>query len=182
MGVLRDVADPGPAWRLGQDDLRTSSVCVGCLYPGPMAGEEASVILDRLRVSGGRVTHPRRLVIEAMVTSPSHHMTASEVVAAVRANDPEFYESTVYRTLDRLLALGVVERVQLGSGAGVFHLSNRPHHHLVCERCGAVVEIPADLLDDLAERVHQDYGFSLRPMASTLAGLCTTCQASQAPV
>lgn len=141
-----------------------------------MPDDRATTILDRLRGHGGRVTGPRRLVIEAMVASPNHHMTASEVVASVRATDPDFYESTVYRTLDRLVELDVVERVQLGPGAAtVFHLPQRPHHHLVCEVCGEVTEVPADLIDDVARRVMIDHGFTLRPSASTLAGVCARC-------
>ncbi len=136
-------------------------------------------IVDRLRLDGGRVTLPRRLVIEAMVRSPSHHLTASEVVDAVRADDPEFYESTVYRTLDRLLELGIIERVRIGPGAAaVYHLPHRPHHHLVCEGCGAVIEASAGLLDTLAKRVRTEHGFTLRPSASVLIGSCERCEAA----
>jgi Fe2+ or Zn2+ uptake regulation protein len=139
--------------------------------------ERARRIAGRLRDRGGRMTRPRRVVIEALLSGPGHHKTASEIVAAIRADDPGFYESTVYRTLDRLLELGVVERVQLGSGGAVFHLPHRPHHHLVCERCGTVVEIPGDALDDLAARVRSEHGFRLRPSASTLVGTCAPCAA-----
>src|SRR4029450_4213015 len=111
-------------------------------------GERSNEIGDRLRRGGGRVTRSRRAVIDALVRGPSHHMTAAEIVARIRTDDPEFYESTVYRTLDRLLALGVVEGVHLGAGGAVFPLPHVPHHHLVCQHCGEVFEIPAALLDD----------------------------------
>lgn len=140
-----------------------------------MLDDPVTMILDRLRRNGGRVTGPRRRVIEAIVTTPSHHLTAAEVVSAVRADDPDFYESTVYRTLDRLVELGVVERVQLGPGAAIFHLPDRPHHHLVCEQCGGVLEVSPDLLDDLADQIVADHGFTLRPSASTLIGVCQEC-------
>jgi Fur family ferric uptake transcriptional regulator len=139
------------------------------------ADVRSSEIVDRLRHGGGRVTRSRRAVIDALVRGPSHHMTAAEIVARIRADDPEFYESTVYRTLDRLLALGVVERVQLGAGGAVFHLPHVPHHHLVCQHCGEVFEIPAALLDDVAARIHAEHGFRLRPSASTLVGSCRRC-------
>jgi Fur family ferric uptake transcriptional regulator len=143
-----------------------------------VANERADDIVERLRERGGRMTRPRRLVINALLSGPGHHMTASDIVAAVRADDPEFYESTVYRTLDRLLELGVVERVQLGPGGAVFHLPHRPHHHLVCERCGNVIEIPAAVLDDLSTRIRAEHGFRLRPSASTLVGSCARCDAA----
>jgi len=144
-----------------------------------MSDERVRTILDQLRRQGGRVTGPRRRVIEAMLASPSHHLTAAEVVSAVRVDDPDFYESTVYRTLDRLVELAVIDRVQLGPGATIFHLSHRPHRHLVCEHCGEVTEVPADLFDELAERVNAEHRFFLRSSASTLVGSCERCESSR---
>ena len=83
-------------------------------------------------------------------------MTAAEIVAAVCTDDPEIYESNVYRTLDRLLELGVVERVQIGEGR-------------------AVLEVPANVLDGVTKQIRRDYGFELRPTTSTLSGSCANC-------
>jgi Fe2+ or Zn2+ uptake regulation protein len=132
-------------------------------------------ILDRLRRDGGRVTASRRAVIDAMLASSSHHMTAADVVDAVRADDPDFHESTVYRTLDRLAELGVIARIQIGPGPAVFHLSVAQHHHLVCDRCGSVAEAPSDLLDTVAARLRRSHGFVLDPGATPLHGLCASC-------
>lgn len=140
-----------------------------------VAHDRARAILDELRGSGGRVTAPRRLVIETMAALPEHHLTAAEIVAAVREREPEFYVSTVYRTLDLLVDLAVVERVQFGPGAAIYHVPDRPHHHLLCEECGAVTEVSADLLDDLAERIDVEHRFTLRAQASTLVGICRRC-------
>jgi Fur family ferric uptake transcriptional regulator len=140
--------------------------------------DRATAIINGVREAGGRVTAPRRLVIETMVALPDHHLTAADIVTAVREEEPEFYTSTVYRTLDLLVDLAVVERVHLGSGAAVYHLPDRPHRHLLCERCGEVTEAEPDLLDDLAERIHASHSFSLHPSASTLVGLCAQCQRS----
>lgn len=140
----------------------------------------ADDILDRLRDEGGRVTATRRIVIEAMLASSSHHLTAADVVDAVRRSDPGFHPSTVYRTLDRLTELGVVDRIQIGSGPAVHHLAHRPHHHLVCESCGAVQEAASDLLDAVATRVSRDHGFTLNPTVSPLHGMCAACTSAAA--
>ena len=133
-------------------------------------------ILDQLRREGGRVTASRRAVIDVLLASPSHHMTAADVVDAVRADHPDFHESTVYRTLERLTELGVVDRIQIGPGPAVFHLSTAQHHHLVCERCGAVTEASADLLDAVATRLRRDHAFVLDPGATSLHGWCVACR------
>ncbi len=143
-----------------------------------MSDDGAAAILERLRAHGGRVTRPRRIVIDAMVSAPEHHLTGPDVVAAVRRSHPDFYESTVYRTLDRLVELGAVERLHLGPGPAVFHLADaggHAHHHLVCDDCGAVVEADGRLLDRVAARVLADHGFVLRAESSTLAGRCARC-------
>jgi Fe2+ or Zn2+ uptake regulation protein len=141
-----------------------------------MADERTAWIVERLRADGGRVTAPRRAVVQAMVESTDHHLTAAELLAAVRGDDPDFYESTVYRTLDRLVELGVVERVQLGATGAVFHLAQQPHHHLVCESCGSVTHAPATAVGGLAAKVRRDHGFELTRSLS-LTGTCADCAA-----
>jgi Fur family transcriptional regulator, ferric uptake regulator len=121
----------------------------------------ADDILDRLRDEGGRVTATRRIVVDA-----------------VRRTDPGFHPSTVYRTLDRLTELGVVDRLQIGTGPAVHHLTHRPHHHLVCDACGAVQEAPADLLDAVAARLASDDGFALNAAGTPLHGVCRRCAAT----
>ena len=136
----------------------------------------ADDILGRIRDDGGRVPATRRLIIEAMLAASSHHLTANDVVDAVRQiDDPDFHRSTVYRTLDRLTELGVVDRMQIGAGPAVYHLSRLPHHHLVCDRCGTVQEAPADLLDAVVVRLAGEGGFVLNPAATPLHGLCASC-------
>jgi Fur family ferric uptake transcriptional regulator len=144
-----------------------------------MGRELTDDILERLRDGGGRVTATRRSVVEAIVDSPTHHLTATDVVEAVRRDEGDFHPSTVYRTLDRLTELGVVDRIQIGPGPAVYHLAERPHHHLVCERCGAVQEAPADALDAVAADLRTRAGFVLNAAATPLHGLCAACAAAQ---
>lgn len=145
-----------------------------------MPDDRIDQILDALRHHGGRITRSRRLVIGALLEHHSHHVTAADVVTAIRRVDPEFYESTAYRTLDRLVELAVVDRVQLGPGAAVYHLPHRPHLHLVCEQCGVVTEAESDLLDGVATEVRSRLGFVLDPASSTLSGTCPSCSAERA--
>lgn len=121
------------------------------------------------------MTRSRRLVVEALLGGLGHHVTAPEVVEAVRRVDPAFHESTVYRTLDRLTELGLVTRIEVAEGPAVFHLPRRAHHHLVCERCGRIVGASPELLAEVADRLAAEHGFVLRPEAVTLPGRCAAC-------
>ncbi|WP_426571800.1 Fur family transcriptional regulator [Aquihabitans sp. McL0605] len=139
--------------------------------------DRAAEILEQLRARGGRVTLARKAVVDALVSVPGHHPTAPEVVERVRAVDPDFHESTVYRTLDTLADLGVVTRIEGAGGAVVHHLPEAAHHHLVCDQCGEVTGADPRLLSSVARKVLAEHGFVLRTEAITLPGRCAACTA-----
>ncbi len=134
----------------------------------------ADDVLAVVRARGGRATASRRAVIEALLAG-DHHVTADEIATRVAADHPDVHRSTVYRTLDRLQEVGVVTHVHLGHGPSTFHLADRPHHHAVCSRCGAVVEVPAEALDGVADRLRAEHGFELASQHFALSGLCRDC-------
>jgi Fe2+ or Zn2+ uptake regulation protein len=132
-------------------------------------------ILDALRSEGGRITTGRRAIAHALMTAPDHHVTADDIAAIVQADHPDVHLSTIYRTLDSLEQLGMVGRVNLGVGGAVYHLVDHVHHHLVCEGCGAVIEVPDQLLATLARTVAKQYGFEMSPRHLALPGRCADC-------
>jgi Fe2+ or Zn2+ uptake regulation protein len=131
-------------------------------------------ILARLRDSGGRITTARRAVVTVLVES-SGHVTADDLAAAVQRSHPDVHQSTIYRTLDALEELGVVDHVHLGHGRAVYHLADDPHQHLVCEDCGHVLEVPDELFAPLAAQLHREYRFTLRPNHFAVLGRCDAC-------
>jgi len=136
--------------------------------------ERLERILDLLRRRGGRVTAARRAIVSALLGSAGH-LTADELTGAVQRAEPDVHMSTVYRCLDALEELGVVDHVHLGHGRAVYHLTDEPHQHLVCEVCGAVIEVPDALFDQLAARLRTDYDFAIRPHHFAVLGRCATC-------
>jgi Fur family ferric uptake transcriptional regulator len=135
---------------------------------------EAEPILGLLRARGGRVTTSRRAILEAFL-GLGGHVTAEALTSRVQAHQPDVHESTVYRFLDELERLGVVDHVHLGHGAAVYHLASDAHHHLVCDACGAVVEVPETLFADLRSRLELDFGFVLQPRHFAVTGRCRAC-------
>jgi Fur family ferric uptake transcriptional regulator len=126
-----------------------------------------------LRGRGRRLTRPRRLIWEALVAEPGAHLGADEIAARV----PDVDRSTVYRTLDLLVADGLARRTDLGSGRATYEPAHEhPHHHLVCRACGAVAHAHDDVLGDLPARVDAATGYELGGGELTLAGLCPRCR------
>jgi len=133
-------------------------------------------LLARMRAGGGRATSARRLLLQALADKPVHH-TAEALASRVRARAPDVNITTIYRNLDELERLGVVDRTRPTHGPATYHLATGTvHGHLVCERCGAVTEIPGDLFASLADQSLAGYGFVIEPHRSAVVGLCSGCQ------
>ena len=132
-------------------------------------------ILDLLRARGGRVTTARRAIISALLDAAADHVTADELSDIVQAAHPDVHLSTIYRCLEALEELGVVDHVHLGHGRAVYHLTDARHQHLVCDRCGAVVEVPDDVFDALGARLRREFGFTLQHGHFAVPGLCAAC-------
>jgi Fur family ferric uptake transcriptional regulator len=83
----------------------------------------------------------------------------------------------VYRTLETLSELGVVQHVHVGHGTTTYHLAGaEPHLHAQCGRCGTVLDLPGRLLDDVAAQLLAEHGFALDPSHVALSGVCARCQ------
>lgn len=142
----------------------------------PSAHRSTDALVSGLRRAGLRVTAPRRAVCAVLAACGDEHLTAAGVAArAGRAVDL----STVYRTLDALEGLGLVEHVHLGHGAGAYHVGpSEDHHHLVCDTCGRAVDVPLGDLERAIEQVTAPLGFVPDSAHFAIVGRCAQCAES----
>ena len=134
-------------------------------------------IVSLIRDQGGRVTTARRALVTALVEAHGH-VTAEDLATMVQRAQPDVHLSTIYRSLDALERIGVVDHVHLGHGRAVYHLTDEPHQHLVCDLCGAVVEVPDATFADLGDTLRRRYGFTIRPSHFAVLGRCRACSRS----
>ncbi len=133
-------------------------------------------ILDKLREQRFRITPQRRRVLEILCETDGH-ISASEIYDQVQAHNPQVNLSTIYRTLEWLESAGVVTRSDLGEGHVIYELAARGmHHHLVCDRCGAIIEVGDDILDPLRKLLLERYGFQAKIKHLAIHGLCDNCR------
>lgn len=133
---------------------------------------------EQLRRRGERMTSGRRAVLSAL-SRHTGHLSADEVFEAVTADDRTIARSSIYRTLEALSALGVVQHIHLGHGATAYHLAGddaTSHLHAQCRSCGDVYDLPADLLDQVAGRLTDELDFRLDPAHAALSGICAPCR------
>lgn len=133
-------------------------------------------IFEVIRTRGGRVTAPTRLVVSVLVDTDAH-LTAEDLIEAIGRRKKGIAPSTVYRVLQRLGEVGVIEHVHPGDGPAFYHLREGGHAHLVCHRCNTVIDIADGSLAALAKKVDEAHGFALDTHHAALLGLCARCRA-----
>jgi Fur family transcriptional regulator, ferric uptake regulator len=140
-------------------------------------------VLRRIQDSGGRVTVSTRLVV-SILSQTDQHLTADDLIADLDRRAPGIAPSTVYRVLQRLDELELLEHVRTGAGAAFYHLRQHSHAHLVCSDCGGVTDVsgPAgDALLHFGTAVRASFGFSIDPDHSALLGRCRECSTRDVP-
>lgn len=143
-------------------------------------GHAAPIDAALLRSRGRRLTRQRALIWEAIVSRGDEHLSADEVVELVRSQLPTLNPSTVYRNLEMLVEEGVVLRTDLGGDRAFYEPAREHrHHHIVCERCGAIVHFHDSVLGDLPARVEAASGYALGVAEVSLFGLCPDCRSRE---
>ena len=127
--------------------------------------------VELVRQGGGRITKARRILLEDLFNHGGR-TTAEQLAERHRDIDT----ATVYRSLSHFEEVGVVEHVHLGHGPAAYRWAGVRTVAAVCESCGAVTDIPADELDDLAERLEAKYGLQLSLGHFALSVRCPACR------
>ena len=133
-------------------------------------------IIEKLREQGYRLT-PQRAMILSIIEESDRHISAEEIYAQVAARYPQVNISTVYRTLELLKQLSLIYETDLGEGRVRYHPEGKGHHHhLVCQNCGAIIDIDESALAGLKGVLLHQYDFSAQLRHLAIFGLCGNCR------
>ncbi len=133
-----------------------------------------------LREQGLPVTRQREAVAEVVFASEGHQ-SVEEIEGRLRERGEKTGKATVYRTLEMLVKSGLVAERDFGEGFKRYeHLFGQMpvHGHMICEECGAVVEIQEAELKRLQDRIAEEHGFVPSRYRLEIYGLCAECQAA----
>ena len=134
-------------------------------------------LTDLLRERGMRVTS-QRLLIERALRDDGGHLSAERVHELVEPSLPGVTQQTVYSTLALLTELGVARRVAAPGASARFETRVDDHHHMVCQRCGAIEDIDTRVPVGRAMGAARDAGFVPDSASVTVLGLCAACAAT----
>jgi Fur family transcriptional regulator, ferric uptake regulator len=137
-------------------------------------------IKKQLHAQSYKLTPQREATVRVLLENEADHLSAEDIYLLVKEKAPEIGLATVYRTLELLSELKIIDKINFGDGVSRYDLRKEGaehfHHHLVCIECGSVEEIMDDLLGDVEKIVESQWGFKVQDHRLTFHGLCKTCQ------
>ena len=128
-----------------------------------------------------RSSSAQAIVLDVMRQADAH-LSAFEIYKATRSRLPAVNASTVYRILRRMVQIGQASISDMGTGAAVYELlTEKRHHHLVCEQCGGVIDLADEDVAAFFELLTQKYHVKIDTHHLVLFGACPYCNHSQEP-
>lgn len=135
---------------------------------------------ELLRGKGLKVTSQRLLVLQIMAEHPEEHLTTEEIYDLVRKTNPEIGLATIYRTVQVLVDLHLIDKISFDDDVARYELRNsntkHHHHHAICLGCGKVFSFEDDLLENLEAAVEDRLGFAVVDHEVKLYGYCRDCR------
>ncbi len=141
-----------------------------------MIENQSSEWIAALQRRGYRMSASLQVVVDVVATSP-RVLSPIQAFDLARKKNAKIGLVTVYRTLEKLEEVGLIQRVHQPSGCQGFIAANAGHQHiLICENCGLVEFFSGDRLDSLMSDVAGETGYSITGHWLQLFGLCAQCQ------
>ncbi|HEX5482444.1 MAG TPA: Fur family transcriptional regulator [Terriglobia bacterium] len=139
---------------------------------------EPGSLLDQLAAKGFRLTSQRKVLVET-IQQASKHLDAATLLSLARKREPLINRATVYRTLELLKKLQLIDELDLMHLEGEKHFyeirTDRQHVHLACCRCGAIAEFDSGTFDRLKREISEQTGFEIQVARLEVGGRCRAC-------
>ncbi len=133
----------------------------------------------KLKENGYKLTHQRRVVLEILYNRKAEHLTAEDIHNILKEEHPEIGLATIYRSLQLLTELSLVDTLHLEDGVVRYEIhtdaEGHRHHHLICQDCGKILEAADDMLDEIEANIEKEFGFVVKNHIVKFYGLCSEC-------
>ncbi|MDT8419632.1 MAG: transcriptional repressor [Desulfuromonadales bacterium] len=134
------------------------------------------VLTEYLAQKGLKNTSQRKIILQEFLDQASH-LSTEELYLKVRSKHPGIGYATVHRTLKLFAECGIAVERNFGDGQGRFELTHGEEHHdhLICNRCGMIIEFENPQIEKLQEQVAVQHNFVIENHRLELYGLCSEC-------
>jgi len=145
--------------------------------------ERIEDIKKQLRSYEFKLTPQREATVRVLLENEAGHLSAEDVYMLVKKKAPDIGLATVYRTLELLSEIKIIQKLNFGDNVAryEFHSGEEEHHHhhLVCVKCHKVEEINEDWLTPIEEKVENEFNFQIHDHRLIFQGICHSCRQEQ---
>ena len=130
--------------------------------------------IKKLKKAGLKITNQRMTVLNYLSSTNEHHLSAEDIFRDLRLNGADVGLATVYRVLNQLEKAGMLERHHFEGSKAYYELKSKDHHdHLVCLRCGKIVEFFDPFIEQRQKEIAEQYGMQLSHHHFYMFGYCS---------
>ena len=127
--------------------------------------------ISQLKDNGLKVTGPRLKILDLFETHAEEHLSAEDVYRIL------LDEGIEIRVLTQFEQAGILLRHHFETGKAVYELNKGGHHdHIVCVKCGSVIEFHSEEIEALQDKIAEENGFRIVDHALYMYGVCAECQ------
>lgn len=136
---------------------------------------------EKLKSKEYKLTSRREYILRVLLENKDKHLSAEEVYNLVKIKAPDVGLATVYRTLELFCEFDIIHSMDFGDGRKRYEFGDNEaeghhHHHLICLKCGIILEVEEDLLEDIETRVKRDMDFEVHNHQLKIFGHCKNCK------
>lgn len=135
---------------------------------------------DTIKENNYKVTNQRKVILKMFLANKNEHMTVDQVHQSLIIDNPNIGLATVYRNVQLLSELNILNKLKLNDGFTRYELilnkEGHKHHHLVCENCEQITEVKENLMESIEKIVDDHYDFLVGDHQAKIFGLCKNCR------
>ncbi len=130
--------------------------------------------ISTLKETGVRITPQRHAILEYLIESMAHP-TADDIYKALEGKFPNMSVATVYNNLRVFREVGLVKELTYGDSSSRFDFVTTEHYHVICDRCGKIVDFHYPGLDEVEQLASHVTGFKVNNHRMEIYGVCADC-------
>ena len=131
---------------------------------------------EMLTAKGLKPTYQRLLILDYLNGNPRKHLTAELIYEALSKETPALSLTTVYNTLGSFLEAGLISAITITGTEVRYELTTKPHHHLLCKRCGRIIDIDIQCPNIKRKSIK---GYKIEEVHGYFKGICKSCLKKQ---
>jgi Fur family ferric uptake transcriptional regulator len=136
---------------------------------------EQRLLASYLDENGLKHTKQRAAILEVFLETRGH-VSSEDLFRKVRELFPHIGHTTVYRTMKILCEAGLASERHFGDEVARYEIKQKHHDHLVCVRCGRIIEFSNSMIEGAQKDIARRHGFQLLRHRHELYGYCSECQ------